>query len=177
MVWNLTSGRSHHCLAPPAASTCLRCAVQHMTMFGSDRSDFLFSSCGWDFLHLIRQNHGQELTKEDFNENTVQYMWGRGLGLCPGTRGLQASCPCGGGGQQSRAKGYIKCPGGWGRCPRLKLQQSAESCPHTRVFFVVSQQVALSRHWDLCGAPLPGRLSPEREAAGVIARYRCCVSS
>lgn len=81
------------------------------------------------------------------------------------------------GGQQSRAKGYIKCPGGWGRCPRLKLQQSAESCPHTRVFFVVSQQVALSRHWDLCGAPLPGRLSPEREAAGVIARYRCCVSS
>lgn len=66
------------------------------------------------------------------------------------------------GGQQSRAKGYIKCPGGWGRWPRLKLCSIVQSCSHTRVF-VVSQQVALSRCWDLCGAPLPGRLSPERQ--------------
>lgn len=145
-------------------------------MFGSNRSDFLFSSCGWDFLHLIRQNHGQELTKEDFNENTVQYMWGRGLGLCPGTRGLQVSCPVGGRAAK-QSQGLHKMPWGMGKVSQAQaVQQSAESCPHTRVF-VVSQQVALSRHWDLCGAPLPGRLSPEREAAGVIARYLCCVSS
>lgn len=81
------------------------------------------------------------------------------------------------GGPAKQSQGLHKMPWGMGKVSQAQaVQQSAESCPHTRVF-VVSQQVALSRLWDLCGAPLPGRLSPEREAAGVIARYRCCVSS
>lgn len=79
----------------------------------------------------------------------------------------------GGGGAAKQSQGLHKMPWEMGKVAQAQAVQSP--VPTQRVF-VVSQQVALSRR-DLCGPPLPGRLSPEREAAGIIARYQCCVSS